>query len=223
METIHYTCWWRGNLLEREQHPTFFQRLFNDDIKDKKLLARSAAYRLSRRAGTTGKKSVRLPCDLLDRSTKKLYTQPQNERSYLWGMERFEDYKQLSDVQKQRVMMELCRRFPNDNELASYWHIPLAQARSERKKAGVLRKRNGAPYLRHNDTARQQAGTAVPRPVMTMKLEGTFQGDNLGERLTALVNLLNGQARYRLQCSVEEIASTPPDREQETPTRPDFQ
>ncbi|MBO8129488.1 MAG: hypothetical protein H0Z39_09875 [Peptococcaceae bacterium] len=130
-------------------------------------------------------------------------------------MERFEDYNQLSDAQKQRVMMELCRRFPNDNELASYWQIPLSRVRNERKKAGVLRKRNGAPYLKSENAARRQTDTTTPRPVMAMQLEGTFHGENLGATLTALANLLGEKTQYRLTFSVEEIESTPDQKERE--------
>lgn len=174
--------------------------VFQEEVREKKLAARGAVHRASRRRGLKG--AIRTPYDLMGKEERKNYTRPSEVKTYFM-LPSHEEYLK-ADMQERLRILDNALKHHSRQEILAAWGIDskkLSYYLSYVKRANARKQQR--EVTGQVDT---QVSPAPALPCFTLVVQGEFTGEELAGRLGGVSLVVGKDRRYQAQIAISELS-----------------
>jgi hypothetical protein len=202
------------------------EKLFYEEIRDKKKASHGIHGRASRTKGFKGK--VYFPSDLMSRKEKREYTKPGKVETYYMDERDINLVKSLEEIEKMNpeearsYILRIKSKYTNKqlrnhwglksdyylyNKLYKKYNVPTEKERTAAATEARMRKRAIELYGQAEERPQAiltPAQTQEDTSRMRLVLSGVFSGKEAGDRILALASVLQKEINYKVRLMVEE-------------------
>ena len=180
------------------------EKLFKQEVQEKKKVGRGAFARASRKKGLKG--SVKFHADYLHGKAKKEYMKASELKL---GIITFEEFKKLSNEEKASVLPNLLKQYPRA-KLRKMWgtnHAAMSYyckkfISDNEEEVNVSKQSEEQPRWFGE---KQKEESILEDTKFAVILKGKFTGEDLKKRLTALELILNEGVEFNIEIFIKEL------------------
>jgi len=176
------------------------ERLLREDQIEKKKAGRGVFARASRKKGIKG--SAKFNYEYLNTKEKKEYTKASELKM---GIITFDEFKQLSNEEKAKVLPSLLREYPRpqlrkmwgtNHAAMSYYCKKFIDGKEEKEQTN-----DGTKWL----GGKREVGKSLENTKFTVAIKGEFPGNDLAERLKVLELILEKGNEFKVEIFIKEL------------------
>jgi hypothetical protein len=193
------------------------ERIWAEDIREKRKAARGVTHRASRNKGFKG--GVRTPVDYMSTQEKRAYTAPSEVTTYyIEGSTKEgsteevskgtvitrETFDSLTAEQKRKVIDDLRDEGMTQYKIAEQLGYQISAYYRMLRSIGYKLASTRPVKTTIPDTAAIETPTPVIESKFNIALSGVFDGKDLGDRILGLVSILSHNMHYKVELIITE-------------------
>lgn len=188
------------------------ERIWAEDIREKKKAAKGVIHRASRNKGFKG--GVRTPVDYMSTEEKRAYTAPSEVTTYYieGSTEEVskgtvitrETFDNLTAEQKRKVIDDLRDEGMTQYKIAEQLGYQISAYYRMLRSIGYKLASTRPVKTTIPDTAAIETPTPVIESKFNIALSGVFDGKDLGDRILGLVSILSHNMHYKVELIITE-------------------